>query len=148
MQNMGLNVLDKEQIRFKLVAYANSLGYGVDFESLEGEGTPSGVCVTTPDGGRMIFIRKGKGPKGVITSLIHEIVHAANRKDNVLYVGAVGQALEEWECESVAHFVTQLIGIDRRKQTTAHVQQYVGAPVFSTNERVGKLATEIYNTLK
>lgn len=136
----------KQEYVDNLVVLANELGYGVDFESMEGEDTPSGMCSTGPNH-RMIYIRKGKGLNGTVTSLVHEIVHAMNRVDGLYFTGLTGSALEEWECESVAHFVTQLIGIDRRKRTEAHVIGYVGAPVFATHDRVLERARIIYGAL-
>lgn len=137
----------KKEYVTRLVAVANKLGYGVDFESMEGEDTPSGLCHTSSKQ-KMIYIRKGKGLNGTVTSLVHEIVHAMNRREGLLFLAPTGNALEEWECESVAHFVTQLLGIDRRERTTLHVEQYVGVPVFSTSDRVLNYARSIYHSVK
>lgn len=143
----------KQQYVDRLVTYANNIGYGVDFESMEDklaeDGTqtnPAGCCVTGPDT-RMIYIRKGKKINGVIASLVHEIVHALNRERGFLYVGTFGRILEEWECESVAHFVTQLIGIDRREKTEQHVAQYIGEPTFNTTDKVKDAILSIYNAI-
>lgn len=142
---------EKQQYIEKLVFYANKIGYGVDFESMQEEFdeggdqmNPAGLCVTGPDT-KMIYVRKGKKPDAVITTLTHEIVHALNQYNRLRYVGLFGRALEEWECESVAHFVTQLIGIDRRAKTEQHVSQYVGEPIFNTSDKVKTIVTSIYN---
>lgn len=137
----------KKEYVTRLTLYANKLGFGVDLENMEGEETPSGLCSYGPNH-KMIYIRKGKGLNGTVTSLVHEIVHAHNRNDGLIYPSLEGRALEEWECESVAHFVTQLLGIDRRKRTIAHVVGYVGAPVFSTSPRVLSLSRSIYHSVK
>lgn len=136
----------KQEYVTQLVFFANKLGYGVDFEEMEGEGTPSGLCHTSPTK-KMIYIRKGEGLNGTVTSLVHEIVHAMNRRAGLWFLAPTGNALEEWECESVAHFVTQLLGVDRREQTTKHVESYVGVPVFSTSDRVLDYARSIYHSV-
>jgi hypothetical protein len=143
----------KQQYIQRLVAFANSIGYGVDFETMQDEldadgnqTNPAGLCATGPDI-RMIYIRKGKKPNGVITSLIHELVHALNQNNNLIYVGLYGRLLEEWECESVAHFVTQLIGIDRRDRTEKFVTNYIGQPTFNTSDKVKQIVVRIYDAL-
>jgi hypothetical protein len=143
-----MNKEKRLQVLQRLVAYANKeIHYGVDFGSMTGEGTPSGMCVTSDEVGKMIFIRAGKGLNGQIVSLIHEIAHGENRNDNLYYVGRIGNALEEWECESVAFFVSELLGIDRRERIMAHIVGYVGVPVPCTNNRVKTLTSKIYTYL-
>jgi hypothetical protein len=140
----------KKQYIDRLVFYANKLGFGVDFESLPEfdpeteQRNPAGICVCSPDE-RVIYIRAGKKPNGVITSLVHEIVHAINRYRDLMYVGLYGNILEEWECESVAHYVTQLIGIDRRENTEQFVKNYIGIPQFNTSEKVKTTVVSIYD---
>lgn len=144
----------KQQYLDGLIFYANELGFGVDLETMSptnenGEKNPAGMCVTSgPIGGipdqRLILIRQGKGLNGQITSLAHELVHAHQRLSGEIHVGAAADALAEWTCESVAHYLTQLLGIDRRERTEAHVLQYVGKVAFRSDDYVRDLVLGMY----
>ena len=156
-----LNKEEKDLIIERLVTYANTLGYGVDLEAnyakypqLEMDDYdpddkkkkgPSGMCCSHKNF-KMILIREGKGRNGKITSLVHELVHAHHFKERGIRLvnTPITQALDEWECESIAHFVTQLLGVDRRDQTESHVIGYVGEPTFLTTDQVKDLTLRIY----
>lgn len=156
-----------ETYRDRLVKFSNDIGYAVEFESpmenyvlekkahmklqlLLGaisqeefdewatkECRPAGYCSYRDN---TIHIREGKGIKGQVSTLIHELCHALGLGGNS-YFSWLGNSYTELAAESITQFVTQEIGIDRTKQTSNRVLgygfgSYLDSPVSRTIARI------------
>ena len=143
-------MIELETCRERLITFANGLGYEVELDSpmedqkqrqhdklaeylKEGQITqeqydelitqecrPSGDCHYLK---RVIRIREGKGLKGQVSTLIHELTHAI-ALGGLSYYTWPGEQYYELAAESVTQFVTQAIGLDRTKQTSKRIFNY------------------------
>lgn len=139
-----------EIYRDRLVKFANDLGYDVELDSameehkeeflrentlklklgmitlsefdevMGEECRPSGDCNYKK---YRIRVREGKGIKGQVSTLIHELCHALGLGGNN-YFSWLGNSYTELAAESITEYVTQAIGIDRTKQTSGRVMRY------------------------
>jgi antirestriction protein ArdC len=89
-----------------LEQFANSIGYSVTIEALNG---PEGVCSHRQ---QKIAVEESLEPNGQIAALLHELAHALVRVDRRDEDPRLTYAAEELVVESVAYSVAAVAGID------------------------------------
>jgi len=110
-----------------LEQFANSLGYSVTIEALNG---PEGVCSHRE---QTIAVEESLERNGQVAAMLHELAHALVRVDHREGDPKLTYAAEELVVESVAYSVAAVAGID----TSANSVPYLTA--WSENTPIGTI---------